>query len=237
MNTWDTAAVPGNLDTANRTGTRTTVHLLRHGKVQNPDDILYGLLPGYHLAASGRAMAQGVADHLCAPSGAGAPADISYLAASRLERAQETAAPLAAATGLPVVTDDRLIEAANSFQGTKFGAATLKSPANLLRLRNPARPSWGEPYLQIARRMLAAVYAAEQAARGHVAVLVSHQLPIWTLRRFLEGKRLWHNPSNRQCALASLTTLTFADGVLDSIHYAEPVAHIAGVNDPVGVSA
>jgi broad specificity phosphatase PhoE len=212
---------------------RTTVHLLRHGKVQNPQDILYGLLPGYHLASSGRAMAQGIADLLCAPA-TGAPADITFLAASHLERAQETAAPLATATGLPVVTDDPLIEAANAFEGTKFGAATLKSPANLVRLRNPARPSWGEPYLHIARRMLAAIYAAEQAARGHVAVLVSHQLPIWTVRRFLEGKRLWHNPSRRQCALASMTSLHFTDGVLSRIGYSEPVANIAAVNDPVG---
>nr|WP_029136246.1 histidine phosphatase family protein [Nakamurella lactea] len=215
----------------------TTVHLLRHGKVQNPSDILYGLLPGYHLAQSGRAMAQGVADYLCGPPASGGPVDIAYLAASRLDRAQETAAPLAAATGLPIVTDDRLIEAANSFEGTRFTASTLKSPANLARLRNPALPSWGEPYLQIARRMLGAVYAAEQVARGRVAVLVSHQLPIWTLRRFLEGKRLWHNPAGRQCALASLTTLIFAGGVLDSIHYSEPVAHIAGVNDPAGTPA
>lgn len=186
MNTWDTAGVSAAAASSDpETVTATTVHLLRHGKVQNPDDILYGLLPGYHLAASGRAMAQGVADRLCAPA-TGAPADVVFLAASHLERAQETAAPLAAATGLPVVTDDRLIEAANSFEGTKFGAASLTSPTNLARLRNPARPSWGEPYLQIARRMLAAVYAAEQTARGHVAVLVSHQLPIWTLRRFLE---------------------------------------------------
>lgn len=213
------------------------MHLVRHGKVQNPADILYGLRPGYHLARSGRAMAKGVAEYLSDPAVSGVPTDIVYLAASRMERAQETAAPLAAATSLPVITDDRLIEASNSFEGTKSGVGTLRSPTVWPLLTNPARPSWGEPYLQIARRMLAAVYAAEQAAHGHVAVLVSHQLPIWTVRRFLEGKRLWHNPASRQCALASLTTLTFANGVLDSIHYSEPVAHIAAVNDPTGVTA
>ena len=38
-------------------------------------------------------------------------------------------------------------------------------------------------------RMLAAVEAARDAARGHEAVLVSHQLPIWTLRLHVEGRR------------------------------------------------
>ena len=33
-----------------------------------------------------------------------------------------------------------------------------------------------------------------QAADGHQAVLVSHQLPIVTVRRYLHGQRLWHNP-------------------------------------------
>lgn len=206
---------------------RTVVHLLRHGKVHNPDDVLYGTLPGYRLAASGRAMAEGVAAHLVEGG-----ADISYLAASSLERAQQTAAPLAAATGLPVHTDDRLIEAANSFAGSRFRLAALARPAVWPRLLHPGRPSWGEPYLDIARRMLAAVEHARQQAEGREAVVVSHQLPIWTLRRFLEGRRLWHNPARRECALASLTSVLFVDGVVTGISYREPVAGIAAVDDP-----
>jgi broad specificity phosphatase PhoE len=205
----------------------TVVHLLRHGKVHNPDQILYGRLPGYRLAASGRAMAEGVADHLRGT-------DIGYLAASSLQRAQETARPLAVLTGLPVITDDRVIEAANDFEGTAvgFNRHTLGRPANWLRLRDPLRPSWGEPYLQIAHRMLAAVYTAVQAADGRQAVLVSHQLPIVTVRRYLEGRKLWHDPRRRQCSLTSLTSLTFVDGVFTGAAYAEPVRDIAAVDDP-----
>jgi broad specificity phosphatase PhoE len=81
----------------------------------------------------------------------------------------------------------------------------LRRPANWWKLRNPVRPSWGEPYLAIAYRMLAAVGDAREAAAGHEAVLVSHQLPIWTLRWYLERRRLWHDPRRRQCGLASLT--------------------------------
>lgn len=205
----------------------TVVHLLRHGKVHNPANILYGRLPGYRLAASGRAMAQGVADHLRGT-------DIGYLAASSLQRAQETARPLAELTGLPIVTDDRIIEAANDFEGTAVGLNTFGRPATWLMLRDPLRPSWGEPYLQIAHRMLAAVYTAVQAADGRAAVLVTHQLPIVSVRRYLEGRRLWHDPRRRQCAVASLTSLTFVDGVFAGVTYAEPVGHIAAVDDLAG---
>ena len=205
----------------------TVVHLLRHGKVHNPTEVLYGRLPGFRLAASGQAMAAGIAAHV-------APWDITYLAASSLQRAQETAAPLARTLGLDVVTDDRVIEAANAFEGVRvpFDGAWLTRPATWVQLRNPARPSWGEPYLDIAHRMLAAVYAALAAADGHQAVLVSHQLPIVTVRRFLQGQRLWHDPRRRRCSVASLTSLSFTDGSYTGYRYSEPVAGIAPVNDP-----
>jgi len=203
-------------------GTRTVVHLLRHGEVHNPEKILYGRLPGYRLSEAGRAMAGGIADHL-------AGSDITYLAASSLTRAQETAAPSAWALDLPVTTDDRLIEAANAFEGMRVavGDGALRRPQHWSKLRNPLLPSWGERYLDVAHRMLGAVYTAVGKAQGHQALLVSHQLPIWTVRRYFEGRRLWHNPTRRQCGLASLTSLRFEDGVFVGFSYAEPVAHLA----------
>ncbi len=211
---------------------RDVVHLLRHGEVENPERILYGRLPDYHLSARGRAMAQRVAEHL-------AHAPIGMVTASSLERAQETAAPIAAAHGLGVHTDDRVIEAGNHFEGKRFGHGdgSLKNPANWLLVRNPARPSWGEPYDEIAARMLAAITAARRSVRdlydGGEVVIVSHQLPIWTVRRFLEGRPLWHDPRRRQCALASLTTLTYRGEALESISYSEPAADLAAGADPV----
>ena len=205
---------------------RTLVHLVRHGKVHNPQGILYGRLPGFHLAASGRAMAAGLADYF-------SDHDIAYLATSSLIRAQETAAPLAGQQGLTMETDDRLIEATNSFEGKRIavGDGALGKPRYWPLLRNPLRPSWGEPYLDQAHRMIGAAYTAVAKASGREAVLVSHQLPIWTLRRYLEGRRLWHNPAKRECAVASVTSLIFEDGVYQGLHYAEPVAHIPAVDD------
>ena len=91
-------------------------------------------------------------------------------------------------------------------------------------LRNPFRPSWGEPYTEQVDRMLAAVADALVLARGHEAVLVSHQLPVWVTRLALENRRLWHDPRRRQCSVASLTSLRYEDDTLVGIGYSEPAA-------------
>ncbi len=181
--------------------TETIVHVMRHGEVHNPKGILYGRLPGFSLSVAGRSQATAVARSL-------ADHDISLVVASPLQRAQETAEPIAVQHGVVVRTDDNLIEAGNTFEGLRVsvGDGALRKPRHWWKLRDPFTPSWGEPYLQIAHRMLAAVNKARVEAAGHEAVLVSHQLPVWTLRRFLEGKRLWHDPRQRQCSLASVTS-------------------------------
>jgi broad specificity phosphatase PhoE len=203
--------------------TRTIVHVLRHGEVHNPKGILYGRLPGFKLSVTGQSQAKAVADAL-------AGHDITHVVASPLQRAQETAAPIAAAHGLTVSEDENLIEAGNEFEGLRVavGDGALRRPRHWWKLRDPFTPSWGEPYLQIAHRMLAAVNAARVAAVGHEAVCVSHQLPVWTLRRFLQGDRLWHDPRNRQCGLASLTSLVYEGDQLVDLVYSEP----AGASDP-----
>jgi broad specificity phosphatase PhoE len=208
------------------TSETTVVHLLRHGEVFNPQGILYGRLPGFQLSDAGEAMAEKAADWFRGR-------DVTHLVSSPLERAQQTAAPLARELDLPVAIDDRLIEAGNAFEGLKFGVGdgALKRPATWWKLRNPFRPSWGEPYVEIAARMLAAVEAARDAARGHAAVCVSHQLPIWTVRLHLEGRRYVHDPRNRQCGLASVTSVTYEGDRMVGVSYAEP----AGATDPDAV--
>ncbi|WP_173137890.1 histidine phosphatase family protein [Kibdelosporangium persicum] len=197
--------------------------MLRHGEVHNPTGVLYGRLPGYGLSDLGRRQALTVAEHL-------KDRDITHVVASPLQRAQETARPIVDSHQLELATDERLIESDNVFEGQKVsvGAGALSSPKHWRHLTNPFLPSWGEPYLQIAHRMLGAAHRARAAAVEHEAVCVSHQLPIWTLRRFLEGKRMWHDPRNRECSLASLTSLEFDDERLVRIVYTEP----AGATDP-----
>src|SRR5699024_2669181 len=162
------------------------------------EGILYGRLPGYRLSDCGEQQAKVVAEFL-------ADREITRVVASPLQRAQQTAEPIAAGFRLGVGTDEQLIEADNRFEGQRVsvGDGALRSPRHWPKLWNPFRPSWGESYLQIAHRMLGAAQRAREAAAGHEAVCVSHQLPIWTLRRFLEGKPMWHDPRRRQCSLAS----------------------------------
>jgi broad specificity phosphatase PhoE len=208
----------------------TVVHLLRHGEVFNPSKVLYGRLPGYRLSEAGEEMARSAARWF---TGVAADPAVTYLVASPLERAQQTAAPIAEALGLPIATDDRLIEAASDFEGLRVavGDGALRDPRHWWKLRNPFRPSWGEPYVEIAARMVRAVEAARDAARGSAAVCVSHQLPIWTVRLHLEGRSFVHDPRRRQCALASVTSITYEGDRFAGITYAEP----AGATDPDAV--
>jgi broad specificity phosphatase PhoE len=200
----------------------TTVHVMRHGEVHNPKGVLYGRLEGYGLSDRGRAQAEAVADAL-------ADHDIVLVVASPLQRAQETAAPIAARHGLDVATDPDLIESENYyFEGRRAspGDGAWRDPRAWWQLRNPFTPSWGEPYREVAARMVTAIEKARAKAAGHEAVVVSHQLPVETLRRYLDGKRLWHNPRKRQCNLASLTSLVYDGDDLVDIRYSEPARGI-----------
>ena len=199
---------------------RTIVHLVRHGEVDNPAGLLYGRLPDYHLSELGIQMAERVADHF-------QERDVVHLRSSPLERAQETAAPLAEALGLPVVIDSRVIEAANYFEGLRVSfAGALRHPKNWLYFRNPFKPSWGEAYTEVLARTRLAMRDAAKAALGHEAVIVSHQLPIWISRINAEGRRMFHDPRKRECTLASVTSFTYIDARITSVSYSEPAAEL-----------
>jgi broad specificity phosphatase PhoE len=201
----------------------TVVHLVRHGEVHNPGKVLYGRLPGFRLSAAGERMATTVAEWL-------SRRPIVALYTSPLQRARETVAPLEARTGLTATVDHRLIESASVFEGTRveFGPSTLLRPSLWRHLTNPLRPSWGEPFADVAARVLSVVQEARDAWPGGEVVLVSHQLPIWVSRRAVEGRPLWHRPDRRQCGLASVTTLYYRAGTLVRLDYTEPAGGGAG---------
>ena len=199
----------------------TTIHLVRHGEVHNPNAILYGRRPGFRLTDLGQQMAAGLgevfADH-----------DVALVMASPLLRAIQTATPTAKALGLELQTDARLIEADNKFEGLAINNNRwiLAHPRYWSWYRNPFEPSWGEPYSKVIERMSGAIAYALANSPGREAVLVSHQLPIWTMRRFVEGKPIASDPRKRQCALASVTSLTFDGSRLVAMEYWEPVGHL-----------
>ena len=199
-----------------------TIHFLRHGEVFNPEKILYGRQPGWYLSERGQEMANTVAEW-------SKQFDVGAVLASPLQRAQETATPLAKAHGLTIVTNDNLIEATNIFEGQKFemGSGVLRHPKSWRYLTRPWIPSWGEPYDQQVTRMLAALFAARDAAAGKDAFTVSHQLPIWILRSAVEGRHMLHDPRKRQCSLASVTSFYLDQaGAISGVSYAEPARHL-----------
>lgn len=200
----------------------TLVHLIRHGEVANPTGVLYGRLPGFTLSTLGVQMADRLASVL-------GDRDIGLVVSSPLERAVRTATPLARALNVPVLLDDRVIEASNLFEGQRLapGDGALRDPRNWWLLRDPLTPSWGEPYRTIALRMFSAVTAARRAVPGREAVIVSHQLPIWVARLAAEQRPFAHDPRRRLCALASVTSLMFEQDELVHVEYREPARDLA----------
>jgi broad specificity phosphatase PhoE len=200
---------------------KTLVHVMRHGEVFNPEKVLYGRLPGYKLSELGLKMADRAAEHF-------KNSNLSLIVSSPLERAQQTAAPTASVHNLKPEINSLIIEAENVFEGKRVsvGDGALRDPRNWWHLRNPFRPSWGEPYKQVADRMRTAIFSARDAAKGKEALLVSHQLPIWVARLAAEGKSFVHDPRKRQCSLASVTTFVFDDDKLVEVKYEEPSADL-----------
>ncbi len=203
---------------------------MRHGEVENPDRVLYGCLPGFGLSERGAQMAAKTAEHL---HSLGRP--ITALVSSPLQRTQESAEPIAQRTGLAVRLDERLIEGANRFEGGRMRGpgGQLRNPANWWLLRNPFRPSWGEPYAAIAARMIEAMDVAAEASDGDI-VLVSHQLPIWMVHRSSRRERLFHDPRSRRCALSSVTSFEQHGGRWVEVSYTDPAASLAAGAIDVG---
>jgi broad specificity phosphatase PhoE len=190
------------------------IHLVRHGEVHNPEGVLYGRIPGYHLSELGHRMADAAAASL-----AGHP--ITALYASPLQRAQESAQPWSERFGLPIVTEERIIEPHNWFEG-KIMRQAIRRPSSWPQLRNPLRPSWGEPFKDVEARMLAAVEDAWAAATAGEVVMVSHQMPIVMVARSVKGMRLPHDPRKRRCTLSSITTVRREGDHFVEVSYAEP---------------
>lgn len=196
----------------------TTIHLVRHGKVENPGGVIYGRMPGFRLSELGHRQAEAAAEHL-------KDHDLGAVWASPLERAQETAGTIAAVHGIGVVTDERLIESDTTLEGIgRTLKAFFRSPRHWWRLRNPFLPSWGEPFSEIRKRMVAAIDDAVEAAGGGEVVIVSHQTPVVVARMALARNYAppWMGLARSPCHTGSISTLVIEDGRLVASSYFAP---------------
>lgn len=194
------------------------LHFVRHAEVHNPDRILYGRLENFGLSPRGEQMAKRVADTLKVRP-------IVRVISSPLQRTRQSAEPIAKTLGLQVEVDERLIEGDNVFEGTRLNLENvLKNPSTWKNFRNPWRPSWGEPYREIADRMMAATDDAYHSVDEGEVVLVSHQLPIWMLHKWISGVPLPHLPSSRRCSLSSVTSFRKVGERWKEESYREPAS-------------
>ena len=196
----------------------TTIHLVRHGEVENPKGVIYGRLPGYHLSERGERQAEAAADRL-------AERDVGAIWASPLERAQETAIAIASRHQIGIVTDERLIESDTTLEGVgKTVSAFLRSPKHWWALRNPLRPSWGETFFEIKLRMMAAIDDAVAAAGSREVVIVTHQTPVLVARASLSQRRGPPWLGGAPCTTGSISSLEMDDGrVVAATYHAPPV--------------
>ena len=194
-----------------------TIHLVRHGEVENPKGVIYGRLPGYNLSERGRRQAEAAAERL-------EDADVGTLWASPLERAQETAQAIAERHEIEITTDDRLIESDSTLEGISRNVLALfRSPRHWWALRNPLSPSWGESFSAIRDRMLQAIVEAFIEADGREVIVVSHQTPVLVARLALAKRRVPPWLGGAPCQTGSVTTMVLERGrVLEASYFAPP---------------
>ena len=151
-----------------------TVLLVRHGTTATTGKVLPGRAPGLHLSEAGRSQAEAAAARIAAL------ADVRAVYASPLERAQETAAPIARATGRRVRTTEGLNEC-------DFGAWTGRKLADLRRLAawrqvqevpSGFRFPGGESFAEMQTRICGTLGELADRHRGGAIVVVSHADPI-----------------------------------------------------------
>ncbi|HZA39766.1 MAG TPA: histidine phosphatase family protein [Actinomycetota bacterium] len=193
-----------------------TIHLVRHGQVENPKGVIYGRLPGYNLSERGRRQAEEAGLHLSS-------ADVGALWASPLERAQETAAAISEHHEVEIVTDDRLIESDTTLEGVGLTLRSLiMSPRHWWQFRNPWKPSWGEAFTEIRARMASALAEAVAAAAGREVVVVSHQTPVLVARLALARRSTPPWIAGLPCQTGSVTTMVLEAGRVVKASYFVP---------------
>ena len=147
---------------------------VRHGTTPTTGSVLPGRARGLHLADEGRAQAEALAERL------GVLHRIAAVYASPLERARETAAPIARKLGLEVVADKGLLEC-DFGQWTGLDLKKLmKKPEWVTVQRYPSgfRFPGGESFNEMQTRITGTATRLAAVHRGRAVVLVSHADPI-----------------------------------------------------------
>lgn len=164
--------------------TPTTILLVRHGTTATTGSILPGRAPGLHLSERGLAQAQGVARRI--EQLTKKPVAI-YV--SPLERARETAAPLAKALALRPVVERGLSECDfGRWTGKKLSLLRRKAEWRTVQ-NSPStfRFPEGESFSEMQQRVWASLEKLAARHRGRTIVAFSHADPIKAAVTYAQG--------------------------------------------------
>lgn len=163
----------------------TTILLVRHGQTSTTGKVLPGRAPGLHLADSGRAQAQLVAERL-------AGIEIAALYCSPLERTVETAAPIAEAFHLEPIHEDGLLECDfGEWTGGELSELYTRAEwGTIQRAPSTFRFPGGESFPEMQHRMVSTIDRLRTAHEGKTIVCVSHADPIKAVVAYALGTHL-----------------------------------------------
>jgi probable phosphomutase (TIGR03848 family) len=203
----------------------TTILLVRHGQTPTTGKLLPGRAPGLHLAPTGLEQAERAARRIAEISTVGA------LYTSPLERARETAAPIASALNMTAKVRKGLLEC-------DFGEWTGKELSKLMKLpewttvqRAPStfRFPGGESFTEMQTRIVGALEEIRDAHRGEVVVCVSHADPIKAAVAYAMGTHLdlFQRIVISTCSISAITWTAHGPAVLTVNSTGGPLSELA----------
>lgn len=189
--------------------TATTIHMIRHGEVHNPNGIYYGRLPGFTLSRQGRRQATATANALREER-------LDALFTSPMERAVETAEIIAdAQSGIPLRTALAITEVFSPFDGRPIDELAARN----WDIYSGTRPPFEQPE-DVLQRVRTFVNEVRRDHPGRSVALVSHGdvimfMSLWAngLPLTPETKQAFHAPD--YLGHASISTFTFCTGYED----------------------
>lgn len=178
------------------------VHLVRHGEAHNPTEVVYDSLPGFPLSPAGSVQARSVSRYLGSQP-------IVAVWSSPLQRALETATPIANRAGVPVLVDEELIEWSllSRWAGTRWADLPTTHPGELeAYLDHPGVLDFADETLEmLAKRMTGAIKRIEGRSDAGDVVVVGHQDPIQAARLALTGRSLSGLHSDKPTHASAIT--------------------------------
>ena len=158
-------------------GEPTATVLLRHGQTPMSVQKRYSGRTDAPLTDTGIRQAAAAAKRLTSVG-------LDAIVTSPLQRAVRTAEEVAAATGIPVLTDDGFRETDfGAWEGLTFAEVRERWPSEVTAwLADPSvAPPGGESFADVSERVTAALHRVLAARAGQTVLIVSHVTPIKTL--------------------------------------------------------